>query len=359
MNNIVAEDIQSIVDAIRNEAPALSGKTVLITGGAGFLGSYITATLLALNKNALVRPCAIIVADNFITAPRKNEIVPESDPNLRSIRHDVRAPLPPDIRADFIIHAAGLASPYYYKKFPMETIEVAVDGTRHMLEHCRKNQVKSMLYFSSSEIYGNPDPRFIPTPEHYVGNVSSIGPRACYDESKRLGETLCMTYRELHGIPVKIVRPFNIYGPGMKVDDYRVVPTFITKALRGEPLPVHAEGIQTRTFCYVSDAVQGFFKALVRGRPGEVYNIGKDAEEITMFDLAHRMADLFPHPIKIELTAYPDSYPAGEPQRRRPDITKAKQELGYAPQVDLREGLSRTIQWYQNILLQEQGGNVA
>ncbi|MBU6415266.1 NAD-dependent epimerase/dehydratase family protein, partial [Patescibacteria group bacterium] len=283
----------------------------------------------------------------------KNVIVDINNPHIRFIEHDVRKPLPANLNADYLIHAAGLASPFYYQKFPLETIEVAVEGTKNFLEFAKEKKVKGMLYFSSSEIYGDPHPNYIPTPEHYWGNVSSTGPRACYDESKRLGETVCTVYHKLYNVPVKIVRPFNVYGPGMKINDYRVIPTFMVKAIRGDSLPVHDKGNQTRTFCYITDAVQGFLKVLVSGKAGEMYNVGKDNEEINMVGLATTLSELFPHRIDIQLISYPESYPAGEPQRRCPDITKIRTELDFHPDVNLKEGLSRTLAWYQTHLKDE------
>src|SRR3989344_2138618 len=354
MNHIIKEDIQSIIDSIKNESPKFGGKTILISGGAGFLGSYFVTTFLTLNKDNLKNPCKVIVLDNHITSAGENKIIDAGDPNLTFIEHDVREPIPQNIKADYLIHAAGLASPFYYRKFPLETIEVAVHGTKNFLDFARDRGVTSMLYFSSSEVYGDPHPNFIPTPEHYWGHVSAIGPRACYDESKRLGETLCMTYRDLHKVPVKIVRPFNVYGPGMKTNDYRVIPTFMVKAIRGEALPVHDKGNQTRTFCYISDAIQGFIKVLASENHGEIYNVGTDDEEINMVSLANTISQLFHDPIRVELINYPDSYPAGEPQRRCPDITKIKNQLNYNPRIDLRVGLKRTLDWYKHILANEE-----
>jgi len=345
--SVVQQDILEIAQSIADEAHALEGKTLLLSGGMGFLGSYIVATLQHLNRKVFKQPCEIVILDNYITGTRENRIIDLEDSSLWLIEHDVRKPIPPHIDAQYLLHAAGIASPVYYKKYPIETIEVAVDGTRNFLEYARTHKVKSVLYFSSSEIYGDPDPHYVPTPEEYWGNVSSTGPRSCYDESKRLSETLCVTYHKFFRVPVKMVRPFNVYGPGMKIKDYRVVPTFLASALRGEPLPVHDRGNQTRTFCYISDAIQGFLKVLLSGRDGEVYNVGKDREEINMVSLANIVSGISPRPVQVKLIEYPDTYPAGEPQRRCPDLTKIRTELGYDPRVDLPTGLKRTMSWFE------------
>ena len=356
---IFKQDIDSVASSLEKEAPVFAGQTILMSGGAGFLGNYIVSTFLRLNETLLKsNPCKVIVMDNFITGSKTNlsdEI--KKNPNFQFIEHDVRKPIPENIKADFLIHAAGLASPYYYRKFPLETIEVAVNGTQNFLKFAKEAKAKSMLYFSSSEVYGDPDPNFIPTPENYWGNVSQIGPRACYDESKRLGETLCMTYHQLYNVPVKIVRPFNVYGPGMKVNDYRVIPTFMVRAIKGEHLPVHDRGNQTRTFCYIADATQGFLKILASSKNGEVYNVGRENEEINMVGLATIISELAANKTQVQLVAYPESYPAGEPQRRCPDLTKIKKELDYKPAVDLKTGLARTLSWYKNTL-QEDGVEV-
>lgn len=348
MHPVIKQDLARIADEIKEEARQLSGKTMLLSGGAGFLGSYIVGTLSVLNKNYFKKPCKIYVVDNFITGSEDSFIFALKDPNIRFIQADITKPLGLKEKVHYIIHAAGLASPFYYKKYPIETIDAAILGTRNLLEFARKNPVKSFLFFSSSEIYGDPDSRFIPTPEHYKGNVSSLGPRACYDESKRLSETLCTVYNSVYKIPVKIVRPFNVYGPGMKFDDYRVIPTFLTKALRGEFLPVHGSGNQTRTFCYVSDAVTGFLKVLLSGRNGEVYNVGTDHPEVNIVILAYMVSGLFKNQIEVKLIPYPKSYPQDEPTRRCPDISKIKREVGYFPRIELTTGLRRTLRWFRD-----------
>src|SRR3989344_1915615 len=269
MHPIIAEDLAIITKGIKKEAGALEGKTLLISGGAGFLGSYIVGAIHILNKNFFKKPCRVLSLDNYITAPKKSFLADIKDKNIKLVRTDVTKNFKIKGSVDYIIHAAGIASPVYYRKFPIQTIEAAVLGAKNLLELAREKKTKSFLFFSSSEIYGNPDADFIPTPEIYRGNVSCTGPRACYDESKRLSETLCLDYRRVYAVPVKIARPFNVYGPGMSIDDPRVIPIVIYKGLRGEPLPVHGAGDQTRTFCYISDATIGFFKILFSGRNGE------------------------------------------------------------------------------------------
>lgn len=345
---IVREDLVAIAEALMPDAKKLSGKTVLITGGSGFLGRYMVSALLYLNENHLQKPCKIISIDNYITSSSVSNDRYLKSPHLQRIRHDVTKPLPVRSSIDYIIHAAGIASPIYYRKYPLEAIDVAVNGTRAMLELAKKKKVKSIVFFSSSEIYGDPTPDALPTPETYKGNVSPIGPRACYDESKRMGETLCMTYYEQYNVPAKIIRPFNIYGPGMRRNDYRVIPMFVYDALKGKSLPVHVRGNQTRAFCYIADATAAFLKILLSDKDGEVYNVGNDTNETTIKDLAVVLNKIFDNALTIDYIEYPKNYPQGEPQRRFPNLQKIKHDLGYTPKVNLETGLQRTITWCKN-----------
>jgi UDP-glucuronate decarboxylase len=316
----------------------------LIRGGAGYLGRYFLLTFRYLNQHVLEAPCRVISVDNYITGST-DKLFSSDDEHISNVWADVTYPLPIRQGVDYIIHAAGLASPVYYMKYPLETIESAVMGVRHLLDLARRNPLKGFLFFSSSEIYGDPHPDAIPTPETYCGNVSSVGPRACYDESKRLAETICSIYADRYHIPVTMVRPFNVFGPGMKHDDRRVVPMFAWQALTRQSLSVHGDGTQTRTFCYITDALTGFLQTLLKGRSGEAYNIGNDDNEISMRNLANLFTELVAQDVQYQTVPYPDTYPAGEPQRRCPDLGKAQQELGYEARVPLRDGLSRFLTW--------------
>ncbi|TSC79472.1 MAG: dTDP-D-glucose 4,6-dehydratase-like protein [Parcubacteria group bacterium Gr01-1014_29] len=351
-SHIVTEDIATIVAGIRSHADLFEGATILISGGAGFLGTYFLDMFRLLNKEVLKTPCRVISIDNYITGSRED--ASEDSLGVTAIDSDIRTMPCIEGPVDYIIHAAGLASPFYYKKYPLETVDAAVIGARNLLELAREKKPKSFLFFSSSEIYGDPDPHYVPTPETYRGNVSSVGPRACYDESKRLTETLCMIYHERYGVPIKIVRPFNVYGPRMKVDDYRVMPMFIMSGRKSKILPVHGSGAQTRTFCYITDAIVGFLKVLLAGKNGEIYNIGNPAGEIGMKALAGLTAELLGGVVMVQCINYPDSYPPDEPQRRCPDITKARMHLGYEPDVDLKTGLLRTILWHKEVFADEE-----
>lgn len=355
-HSVVQEDILRIVDAIREEATAFSGKTIIISGGSGFLGRYLVATFDKLNKTVLTQPCKVISVDNMLTGSHETEHL-----NKEWIQHviaDIREPLAIDGPAHFIIHAAGIAAPVHYKKHPIETIEAAFVGAKNLLELARVAQTESFLFFSSSEIYGDPHATQIPTPETYRGNVACIGPRACYDESKRLTETLCHTYAMQYGVPVKIVRPFNVYGPGLTPYDHRVIPAFFTAGLTGKTLAVYNAGTQTRSFCYISDAIIGYIKLLLSRVNGEAFNIGNPDPEISMIDLAKQIATLIGPEARAELMAYPDSYPAEEPVRRCPDITKAQTVLGFNPGISLQDGLSRTLTWFKDTYTEELQRNV-
>lgn len=347
---LVREDIAAIATGLGDEKMKLAGKTVLLSGGSGFLGKYIIGALCELNDTVLKdNPCKIISVDNFITGSTHPQFNYKNRPDVLEVWADIAYPLPVREDIHYIIHAAGLASPVYYKKYPLETIDSAILGIRNLLELGKKNKgLEGFLFFSSSEIYGDPDPKSVPTPETYHGYVSSVGPRACYDESKRLGETIATIYHEQFGMPTTIVRPFNVFGPGMGHADRRVLPMFAYKAINKEPIPVHGDGHQTRTFCYISDAITGFLKVLLIGKPGEAYNIGNDESEISMKDLAELFTTVTGDGATYELIPYPSNYPAGEPQRRCPDITKAKTDLNFQHRVNLKEGLTRFVTWCKN-----------
>ncbi|MBP9732115.1 MAG: NAD-dependent epimerase/dehydratase family protein [Candidatus Magasanikbacteria bacterium] len=351
VNRIVEEDLEIIAEGIKEERSKLEGKTVFITGGSGFLGSYFIAVIDLLNRKYFAKPCKVLSADNHIVGKRNNLLKDILSEHITFINHNVCNPISIDEPVDYIISAAGVASPVYYKRYPIETIEGTIFGLKNALELAREKKSQSILYFSSSEIYGDPDPNAIPTPETYKGNVSSIGPRSCYDESKRLGETLAQAFHQVHNVPVKTVRPFNVYGPGMSAKDYRVVPTFLSQAIEGKSLTVHDKGNQTRTFCYVTDAMTGFFKVLLSEKGGEVYNVGNDNDEINMKSLGDIVAkEIVENKIEVNLVNYPDTYPQDEPKRRSPDLTKIKTSLGYSPKIDLKTGLRRSYEWMKSVL---------
>ncbi len=344
---LLDSDITEIVERLRNEVQAFSGKTVLLTGGRGFLGRYFMEVFGALNDGVLDEPVKLVAMDNMITAGKEGARVPEL-PNVESIEHDVTQPFEWDRSLDYVIHAAGIASPYYYRAYPLETLEVAITGTRRMLELADKHDAR-FTFFSSSEIYGDPDPKHVPMAESYRGNVSCQGPRACYDESKRVGETLCYIFHGTSGTHTNTIRPFNVFGPGMQETDYRVLPNFASRIKGGLPLHVYGTGNQTRTFCYITDAIVGFLRVVLEGVAGEAYNIGNPEPEISVLDLVKRIEKVSSRPVAYNVVEYPDSYPADEPNRRAPDIRKARLQLNYAPAVLLDDGLKRFLDWSDSV----------
>jgi UDP-glucuronate decarboxylase len=343
MEHFLESDLAEIVENLGETAHCLAGKTILVTGARGFLGRHFTEIIIFLNKNVLKSPCTIVGFDNLLTAGDIGNKL-EDRPNVQFVKHDVVRPIEWEGSIDYIIHAAGIASPFYYRAYPLETLEAAITGTRNMLELATKHRAR-VTFFSSSEIYGDPDPKHIPTPESYRGSVSCRGPRACYDESKRVGETLCYVFHEKFGTMATTIRPFNIYGPGMQESDYRVLPNFASRIKAGKSLSVYGNGSQTRTFCYITDALVGFFLTVIKGVSGEAYNIGNTQPEVSMMDLIKKMEEVLHRPIEYNVIEYPDSYPTDEPMRRCPDIRKARLQLNYEPRVPLEEGLRRFLTW--------------
>ena len=345
-------DITEIVERIAPDAAAFSGKTVLLTGGRGFLGRYFMEVFGALNTKVLDEPVKLVAMDNMITAGDAGSSVPDL-PNVEFVEHDVIQPYDWDGPLDYVIHAAGIASPFYYRAYPLETLEVAITGTRRMLELAEAHDAR-FTFFSSSEIYGDPDPKHVPMAESYRGNVACQGPRACYDESKRVGETLCYIFHNTQGTHTNTIRPFNVFGPGMQETDYRVLPNFASRIKGGLPLHVYGTGNQTRTFCYITDAIVGFLLVVLKGVAGEAYNIGNPEPEISMLDLVKQIETVSFRDVGYNVVEYPDSYPADEPNRRAPDIRKARLQLNYAPQVSLDDGLRRFLDWTDDVYTGQQ-----
>ena len=340
---LLPSDIDEIIELLGPVAFDYEGKTLLFAGGMGFLGRYFMSVFARLNEKVFSRPCKLIVLDNYITSAKTAEFS-KYFTDYEFIETDIAKPFETGEKLDYIIHCAGIASPYYYRAHPLETADVAIAGNRNLLEIAVQHKAR-YTFFSSSEIYGDPDPAHVPTPESYRGNVSSQGPRACYDESKRMGETLCYIFHNLQGVATNIIRPFNVYGPGMQESDYRVLPNFASMIKAGKPLKVYGAGNQTRTFCYISDAINGFLRVIARGVPGETYNIGNTKPEISMLELVNTCSSVLQRDIPHTVIEYPDSYPADEPNRRCPDIRKAKLQLKYEPVIDLADGLRRFLTW--------------
>ena len=336
-------DIDEISDRIQNDAKNFSNKTILLTGGKGFLGRYIVEVFRKLNKEKLKQSAKLIVLDNLITAGDFG-IESISDSNIKFIQHDVIKKIEIQEKIDYIIHAAGIASPQHYQKHPLETLEISITGTKNMLELAKINDAK-FTFFSSSEIYGDPTEDNIPTTEKYRGNVSTQGPRACYDEGKRTGETLCYIYNNYENVKTTIVRPFNFFGPGMQEKDYRVLPNFASQIKNNKPLNVYGTGNQTRTYCYITDAITGLFQVILLGTPGGIYNIGNPNPEVSVIELVKKISESINREIPYNIIEHPSNYPSSEPNRRCPSIEKAQNEIKYNPNVELNEGLRRFFSW--------------
>lgn len=336
-------DIQQILSQTSNELELLAGKNVLVTGAGGFLGRYFIEVFKEFNKTT-AQSIHVTAIENGITGQLTNDSQELISNNVNFLTGDVAIVNQLEIKIDYIIHLAGIASPQHYRAKPLETIDVAVNSTRLLLERAKSDHAK-ILVFSSSEIYGDPTPENVPTAETYRGNVASRGPRACYDESKRLGETLCWVYQNYFQVNASVVRPFNVYGPGMMPSDYRVLPNFAWSIKAEKPLSIYGQGTQTRTFCYITDAITGFLKVLANEKIGDVYNVGNPSPEVSINQLAEEIAQIINKPSNIKHMPYPESYPADEPMRRCPDISKITAAFGYQPNVDLTEGLTRFLHW--------------
>ena len=338
MKFYIDNDIEKIYNNTKKFINKFSDKKILITGGNGFLGKYFVKVFLEYNK-FLKKPLKLVVLDLKF---KKNDKI--NDSNVTYIEKDVSKNFSIEKKIDYIIHAAGIASPFYYRKKPIETLEVSIEGTKNCLDLARKYKSK-FIFFSSSEIYGDPDKKNIPTKEVYRGNVSTLGPRACYDESKRLGETLCYIYNNKYNLDINIIRPFNVYGPGMKQKDYRIFPNFISNILNNKKINIYGTGKQTRTYCYITDAIEGFIRVLCYGKRGEVYNIGNTDPEISVSQIFKVLNKIHNKKIHSKFIKHPKSYPSDEPQRRCPDLTKAKTHLNYKPKVKLENGLINFLNW--------------
>jgi nucleoside-diphosphate-sugar epimerase len=308
----------------------------IVTGGAGFIGSHLCAALLD-------RGLFVTCIDNLQTGTERNLAAILDHPRFAFVRHDVASPLDRELRADYVFHLASPASVVDYLATPLETLKVNSIGTLNMLELAR-TQGARFLFTSTSEIYG--DPLVHPQSETYWGNVNPIGPRACYDEGKRFGEAACFVYLRSYDLDVRVVRIFNTYGPHSRPNDGRIVPNFITQALRGEPLTIYGDGMQTRSYCYVSDLVAGIQAAMFTdGTRGEVFNLG-NAEEHTVLEFAEIIA----RQLGSSAGFVRRPLPADDPTRRCPDIGKARATLGWEPKVDLVTGIERTAAWFRELL---------
>ncbi|WP_422929426.1 UDP-glucuronic acid decarboxylase family protein [Singulisphaera sp. PoT] len=307
----------------------------VVTGGAGFVGSHLCERFLSEGHE-------VICVDNLLTGHRRNIVHLLSDPKFRFIEHNISEPLEIDGAVDNVLHFASPASPADYLAHPIPTLKVGSLGTHNALGLAKAKDARFLLA-STSEIYG--DPEVHPQREDYWGHVNSIGPRGCYDEAKRFAEAITMAYYRYHGVKTRIVRIFNTYGPRMRLNDGRVLPAFMGQVLRDEPMTVFGQGEQTRSFCYVTDLVDGIYRLLLSDF-NEPVNIGNPSE-ITVLELAKEIIAMVPG---TKSTIIYKDLPQDDPKRRRPDITRAQQILGWNPTIDRADGLRRTLEYFRSVV---------
>lgn len=313
---------------------AMTQKTILITGGAGFIGSHLCKLLVESGNQ-------VICVDNLITGFKKNIENLINNDNFKFIEHDISKPFYIEQNLDWVFHFASLASPKHYLNYPIKTLKSGLLGTHNCLGIAKDKKAKFMLA-STSEIYG--DPLVHPQPEEYCGNVSSTGPRSCYDESKRAAESLAYAYLRKHSVDIRVARIFNTYGPNMHSDDGRVVSNFITQSLAGKNITIYGDGSQTRSFCYVDDLVKGLIK-LTKIDYQAPLNLG-NPREFTIKQLAELVLAETDSSSQVKRLPLPED----DPKKRKPDISKAEQLFGWQPKVELKEGLGKTIDYFKKII---------
>jgi UDP-glucuronate decarboxylase len=333
------KEIEEIRKNIGTISERIEGKRVLVTGGAGFLGSWISEVLLE-------QGARVICLDNLVSGLKANISPLLAKDNFRFIQHDIARPISFDEPLDLVMHLASRASPFEFEKYPIQILKANTLGIWIALGIAKKHGAR-FLYTSTSEIYGAPPDSEIPTSEEYRGNVNPIGPRSCYDEAKRCGESYVIAYKMQHGLDTRIARIFNTYGPRMRAEGVygRVIPRFIEQALGNEPLTIFGDGRQTRSFCYVTDQVEGLLRLAFLDDDdvkGAIVNIGSE-EEMTILELANVIKELTDSSSELDFSPLPKD----DPPRRKPNISKAKEILHWEPKIELREGLERTIRYFK------------
>ena len=349
-NKIIEEDLARIVEGSNLPWSELEGKTALISGASGVLPAYMVETLLYLNeKSGRAKTKVIGLVRNKERALARFAHYKNRD-DLELLVQDVCdvVSLDKETKIDYIIHAASRTSPKHYGKDPVGTLSPNVLGTHNLLSLARSKKAENFLFFSSGSVYGQMHPSQIPSREDSGGYVDSMDAGSCYTESKRMGETMCVSWFHQYGVPTKIVRPFHTYGPGMRFDDGRVFADFVADIVHSRDIIVKSDGGTIRTFCYISDAVAGFFTVLFKGEIGEAYNVGNDRTEISIGGLAEVLATLFPEKrleVKVEGRNANAGYLESPVKRKCPDISKIR-GLGWEPEVSLEQGFLRTVRSY-------------
>jgi UDP-glucuronate decarboxylase len=352
-NKILIEDMSYILDKLdQTEKEKFKDSTIIVTGCGGFLGYYFMHFFAHNAKELQIRK--IIGLDNFLTGTRDwLEKLEKGNDCIDLIEFNVITDDIAEIReahdADLIIHGASIASPIFYRIYPVETVDANITGLRKMLDFYKEKSIKGFLFFSSSEIYGDPFPEFIPTKEDYRGNVATMGPRACYDEAKRFGETLCYIFHNKFDMPISIARPFNNFGPGMNINDKRLPADFAKAVHEGRDLVMFSNGKPTRTFCYIADSITGYLKVLLHGKL-DVFNIGIDKPEVSVAEFAELFAKNakkvyeYEGSVRFEISS-DEEYMTDNPNRRCPNIEKARSILNYQPSIEVDEGIHRYLEF--------------
>lgn len=345
-NIIINEDLKYIIDHPL-DWNKFEGKTIIVTGANGFLPAYMVETLLFLNDCKFLRPTKVIGLVRDIKKARIRFGTRSQREDFELFQADVNEPFDYELPVHYIIHAASQASPKYYGIDPVGTLLPNTIGTNNLLRLAMKNPIESFLFFSSGEVYGILDSNKIPTKEGDYGFVDPTNVRSCYGESKRMGETMCVSYFYQYNVPVKIIRPFHTYGPGMLLNDGRVFADFVSDIVNEKNIIMKSEGNAIRPFCYISDAIIGFFYVLLNGDNGEAYNVGNPHEEISIKKLADTLVSLFPEKkLKVIEVKRSDNYLKSPINRNCPDITKI-QKLGWKPKIGIKQGFKKTIQSYK------------